>query len=83
MNEKELQNLKNVLNNPEGLKFLSVLLRKLGAFDRGYNFQNSEKEIFKMLTKREQGLCLLDNCFKANFNKTVEIVEDNYKKEGD
>lgn len=81
MNDKEIQTLKNVLNNPEGAKLIYILLRKLGAFERGFNFQTSEKEIFKQLTKRDQGLWLLDNCYSADYTKTTELVKEWYRKE--
>lgn len=81
MNDKEIQTLKNVMNNPEGAKLISILLRKLGAFDRGFNFQSSEKEILRILTKREQGQWLLDNCYLADYIKATELVRENYRKD--
>lgn len=80
MNEENLLVLKNVLNDDNGFKFIRFLLMKLGAFDKGINFQNSDKEIFRTVAKREQGFWLLDNCYKADFDKTVEIMKENYKE---
>ena len=64
----------NVANNQEGFKFLNILLDKLGAFERGCNFQNHDIEMFNK-GKREQGLWLLDLLRDSNFEKFIEIVK--------
>lgn len=64
--------LRNVANDKEGLKFIEILLDKLGAFERGCNFQNHEVEMFNR-GKREQGLWLLDLLTESNFEKFVEL----------
>ena len=64
--------LKNVANDREGLNFIEILLDKLGAFERGCNFQNREIEMFNR-GKREQGLWLLDLLIESNFEKFIEI----------
>lgn len=71
--------LKNVSNNDEGLNFIEILLKKLGAFERGCNFQNHDIEMFNR-GRREQGLWLLDLLKESNFKKFVEI-EERRKKE--
>ena len=64
--------VKNVANNQEGFKFLDILLDKLGAFERGCNFQNHDIEMFNK-GKREQGQWLLDLLRDSNFEKFIEI----------
>lgn len=64
--------LKNVANDREGLNFIEILLDKLGAFERGCNFQNRDIEMFNR-GKREQGLWLLDLLIESNFEKFIEI----------
>ena len=66
--------VKNVANNQEGFKFLNILLDRLGAFERGCNFQNHDIEMFNK-GKREQGLWLLDLLRDSNFEKFIEIVK--------
>lgn len=64
--------VKNVANSKDGLYFIEILLDKLGAFERGCNFQNRDLEVFNR-GKREQGLWLLDLLLQSNFEKYVEI----------
>ena len=59
-------------NNSDGLKFIEILLDKLGAYERGCNFQNHEIETFNK-GRREQGLWLLDLLKDSNFEKFIEI----------
>ena len=66
--------LKNVANKDEGLDFIEILLDKLGAFERGCNFQNHDLDVFNR-GRREQGLWLLDLLKESNFQKFVEIEE--------
>jgi len=70
---------KNVSNNEEGLKFIEILLNKLGAYERGCNFQNHDMEVFNR-GKREQGLWLLDLLKDSNFPKYIEIEERRRKE---
>lgn len=62
----------NVAENDDGFEFLSILLEKLGAFERGFNFQNHEMEVYNR-GKREQGLWLSDLIRDSNFNKYTEL----------
>lgn len=71
--------VKNVSNSDEGLKFIEILLDKLGAFERGFNFQNRDVEIANK-SRREQGLWLLDLLQDSNFNKFIEIQKIRSKK---
>lgn len=64
----------NVSNNPEGFKFFDILLDKLGAFERGCKFDNSNMEYYNR-GKKEQGLWLLDLLRDSNFDKYSEIVK--------
>lgn len=64
--------VKNVSNTIEGLKFIEILLDKLGAFERGCNFQNHDLEVYNK-AKREQGFWLLDLLRDSNFEKFIEI----------
>ena len=74
--EEEIKmTLKNVSNTKEGLNFITILLDKLGAFERGCNFQNHDIEVFNR-GKREQGLWLLDLLAQSNFDKFVEIQKE-------
>jgi len=66
--------LKNVSNKEEGLIFIEILLDKLGAWERGCNFQNHDVDMFNR-GKREQGLWLLDLLKQSNFKKFIEIEE--------
>lgn len=66
--------INNVAVNNDGFEFLYILLEKLGAFDRGMNFQNHDIEIYNK-AKREQGLWLLDLLMISNFNKYSEIMK--------
>jgi hypothetical protein len=75
MDKKELLILSNALNNEYGFELIYILLEELGAFDRGLNRNASDKEIFMQLGKREKGVWLLDNIFKANKEKYTEILE--------
>lgn len=64
--------LKNVVKKEEGLCFIEILLDKLGAFERGCNFQNHDMEVFNR-GRREQGLWLLDLLKQSDFEKFIEI----------
>lgn len=71
--------LKNVSNKEEGLNFIEILLDRLGAWERGCNFQNREMEVFNR-GKREQGLWLLDLLKESNFEKFIEIEQRRRKE---
>lgn len=71
--------VQNVANTDEGLKFIEILIEKLGAYERGFNFQNRDVEIANK-SRREQGLWLLDLLQDCNFNKFIEIQEKRSKK---
>lgn len=62
----------NVANNSDGFKFIQILLEKLGAFERGCKFDNTNMEYYNR-GKREQGLWLLDLLGNSNINKLTEI----------
>ena len=80
-NQDELELIvKNIANTDAGLKFIEILLDRLGAFERGYNFQNPELEAFNK-GRREQGLWLLDLLRDSNFNKFVEVQKKRSKKQ--
>lgn len=66
--------VKNVLNNPEGFKFIDILIDRLGAFERGCKFDNSNMEYYNR-GKKEQGLWLLDLLRDSDFEKYSEIVK--------
>ena len=68
----------NVAEDEYGFKFIEILLDKLGAFERGCNFQNQQADIYNR-GKREQGLWLLDLLKESNFNKFVEIEKERMK----
>lgn len=74
MDKDELQILSNVLCDKDGFKFIFLLLKKLGAFERGLNFELPDKQLFTTLAKREQGIWLLDNIYKANPEKYNSIL---------
>jgi len=64
--------VKNVIQTPSGFEFIEILLDRLGAFERGCNFQNIEQEYFNK-GKKEQGLWLLDLVRESHFNNFIEI----------
>ena len=64
--------VKNVSNTNEGFKFIDILLDKLGAFERGCKFDNSNMEYYNR-GRKEQGLWLLDLLRDSNFEKLIEI----------
>lgn len=73
MTEDEIKELvRNITNDDVGFEFICFLLNRLGAFDRGCNFQNIQQEYYNK-GKREQGLWLLDLIAESNFNKFIEI----------
>ena len=80
MERKELQALSNVLRNDYGFKTILLILKELGAFERGLNRNASDKEVFMTLGKREKGLWLLDCIYKANKEKYLKILEEKEKE---
>lgn len=76
MDEDKLKKiLEDVLNTDCGFYFVSELLERLGAFERGCNFDNIHIEYYNR-GKREKGLWLLDLVKSANFKK-YESIEKN------
>ena len=74
MNEdKLLEILKVILNTDCGLLFIQEMLEKLGAFERGCNFDNTNMEYYNR-GKRDKGLWLLDLVRKADLDKFEEIL---------
>ena len=74
MNEdKLLEILKNILNTDCGFEFIQEMLEKLGAFERGCNFDNTNMEYYNR-GRRDKGLWLLDLVRKADLNKFEEIL---------
>lgn len=74
MNEdKFLEILKDVLNTDCGYELIQEMLEKLGAFERGCNFDNTNMEYYNR-GKRDKGLWLLDLVRKADLNKFEEIL---------
>ena len=69
----------NVAVTNDGLNFIEILLEKLGAYDRGFNFQNHDMEVYNK-AKREQGLWLLDLIMQSNFDKYIELMKRRKEK---
>ena len=67
--------LKDVLNTDCGFYFVSELLERLGAFERGCNFENIQIEYYNR-GKREKGLWLLDLVKKVDL-ENYTIIEKN------
>lgn len=76
MDKEQLELLNNVLVDKDGFKFILLLLNELGAFDYSVNRSASDKEIFMSLGKKEKGCWLLQNCFKANQDKYIELLKE-------
>lgn len=70
--EKLIEVLKNVLNTDCGFAFVTELLEKLGAFERGCNFDNVNMEYYNR-GRREKGLWLLDLVKKADLKISNKI----------
>ncbi|MBE7713714.1 MAG: hypothetical protein E7Z87_08215 [Cyanobacteria bacterium SIG26] len=77
MNKDELLRLNNVLVDKDGFEVVALLLKQLGAFERNYNHTASDREVFMTQGYRNKGLWLLDNCFKANPEKYIELLNKN------
>lgn len=73
--EEEKIIFNNVLNDKDGFKFVLLLLEKLGAFERGCNFQNRDLDMFNR-GKREAGLWLADKIQEHCLEKYVDIVKE-------
>lgn len=67
--------LKDVLKTDCGFYFVSELLERLGAFERGCNFENIQIEYYNR-GKREKGLWLLDLVKKVDL-ENYTIIEKN------
>ena len=67
--------LKDTLNTACGFLFVSELLERLGAYERGCNFDNPNIEYYNR-GKREKGLWLLDLVKKVNFEKYEQIQKN-------
>jgi len=63
----------NVLNDKDGFRFVLLMLEKLGAFERGCNFQNRDMDMFNR-GRRETGLWLADKIQEHCFEKYREII---------
>lgn len=77
MEKDELLTLNNVLITDDGYKLILVLLKHLGAFERGLNRSANDKEIFMTLGKREKGQWLLDSILKANPKIYMQLIKEN------
>lgn len=75
MNKNDLLRLNNVLVTEDGFEIIALLLKQLGAFERNYNHSATDREVFMIQGYRNKGLWLLDNCFKANSNKYIELLQ--------
>lgn len=80
MDKDELRELANVLNSDDGFYTIFRILQNLGAFERGINRTSSEKEDYITLGRREQGIWLLDNCYHANKDAYMKLLEINQKE---
>lgn len=80
MDKDELRKLANVLNSDDGFYTIFRILLKLGAFERGINRTSSKKEDYITLGRREQGMWLLDNCYHANKDAYMKLLEINQKE---
>lgn len=76
-----LQIVNNVAVDEDGYKFLQILLDKLGAFERGINFDNDRKEFYSKV-KREQGLWLHDLIGRSNIDVLKKIIEERNNENG-
>ncbi len=74
MNEEEklIELIKEIINTQAGFKFFEILLAKLGAFERGCNFENIYNEYYNK-GKREKGLWLLDLAEQADIEAINKI----------
>lgn len=70
--EKIIELIKPIINTQEGFRFFSILLEKLGAFERGCNLENTNLEYFNR-SRREKGLWLLELVKQANWEKYTSI----------
>lgn len=80
MDINELRILAHVLNYSEGAELISIILNKLGTFENFYNLSLADKEIFRTLGKREVGNWLLQQCYLANKDKYLQILNENLKE---
>lgn len=80
MNKDELRTLSNVLNSNDGFEFVFLLLNKLGAWERGFNNNAPDKEVFRNIGRREQGAWLLEQCFKANVKQYSLLMHEKFKE---
>lgn len=73
--EQEKIIFNNVLNHNDGFQFVLILLDKLGAFERGCNFQNRDLDMFNR-GRREAGLWLADKIQEYCLEKYTEIIKE-------
>ncbi len=71
--EQEKIIFNNVLNDKDGFQFVLILLEKLGAYERGCNFQNRDLDMFNR-GRREAGLWLADKIQEYCLEKYKDIV---------
>lgn len=67
--------LKDVLKTDCGFYFISELLERLGAFERGCNFDNVHIEYYNR-GKREKALWLLDLVKKVDLESYTNIEKN-------
>lgn len=77
MDEKELSDLRAVLNisNGSGFRVILKLLNELGAFETGVRADSSTKEDYLTLGKRAKGAWLLECVYKADEKKFLEMLK--------
>lgn len=75
LQDKEDIIFNNVLNDRFGFQFVLILLEKLGAFERGCNFQNRDLEMFNR-GRREAGLWLADKIQEHCLEKYTDILKN-------
>ena len=80
--DKEIEIIfNNVIVTEDGYKLFKYLLEELGAFERGINFQDKEKDYYNRV-KREQGLKIFDILVKANLKKLMQIINERNEENG-
>lgn len=70
--KKTIELIKTIIKTQAGFKFFEILFEKLGSFERGCNFENTNIEYYNR-GKREKGLWLLDLAEKADIESVNKI----------
>lgn len=74
MEEEKLRDiLKDLLETDCGFLFIEELLERLGAFEKGCNFENVYIQYYNQ-GRRDKGAWLLDLVKRANFDKYSKII---------